>query len=80
MALALDNGRTQSASAHPKGKPIEYRLIVAIAFLVFLVAAIVEALLPHNLVARFTGRAKGKSIFQRARDSARTCAAYAFMG
>ena len=36
---------------------------------------IVEALLPHNLIARVTGHGTGKSIIQRARDSARTCAA-----
>lgn len=80
MALALDNGRTHAASAPRKGKPVEYRLIFAVAFLVFLAAAVVEALLPHNVLARFTGSSNRKSIFQRARDSARTCAAYAFMG
>ena len=80
MAMALHDGRTHSASAPRKAKPIEYRLIFAVAFLVFLAAGIVEALLPHNLIARFTGHGTGKSIIQRARDSARTCAAYAFMG
>ncbi|MEQ1651845.1 MAG: hypothetical protein ABL897_05095 [Hyphomicrobium sp.] len=80
MAFAIDDRRSPSGATPTKSKPIEYRLIFAVAFLVFLVAAIIESLLPHNLVARFARNAPRKSVFQKAKDSASTCAAYAFMG
>ncbi|MEQ1669723.1 MAG: hypothetical protein ABL893_02585 [Hyphomicrobium sp.] len=80
MAFAIDDSRAPRASASTKSKPLEYRLIFAVAFLVFFGAALIETLLPHNLVARLTGHGQCKSVIQKAKDSANTCAAYAFMG
>jgi hypothetical protein len=79
MALALDDGRTRSPSSKKSGT-IEYRLIFIVTFAVFLVAAAAENLLPHNLMARLSRQGQRKSVIQRAKDSASTCAAYAFMG
>ncbi|MEQ1717063.1 MAG: hypothetical protein ABL907_13935 [Hyphomicrobium sp.] len=77
MALAFDDDRTRTG-VHPKdSSTIEYRLIFAVSFVVFFAAALIESLLLLRW-ARASG--KRKSVIERARDSASTCAAYAFMG
>lgn len=80
MAFAIDDARSTPAATSTKSKPLEYRLIFAVAFLVFFGAALIETLLPQNLVARLSGQGQCKSVIQKAKDSANTCAAYAFMG
>jgi hypothetical protein len=80
MAMAIDDRRSHQATAPKKSKPIEYRLIFSVAFLVFFCAALFEAVLPQNLVARVRDGGNCKSVIQKAKDSASTCAAYAFMG
>ncbi len=80
MALAIDDGRTHPATSSKSSTSIEYRLIFWPSVIVFLCAGLVESILPHNLAARLAGNGKAKSVIQRAKDSANTCAAYAFMG
>jgi hypothetical protein len=80
MALAFDAGRSQPATTAKKSKSIEYRVIFGVAFVVFFAAALIESVLPKNFAARLQSNCKRKTAFQRAKDSANTCAAYAFMG
>jgi hypothetical protein len=80
MEMAIDNIRSDQAPASKKSKPVEYRLIFSVAFLVFFCAALFESMMPQNLVARVRDGGNCKSVVQKARDSASTCAAYAFMG
>lgn len=80
MAFAIDGDRTRSSSHQKKNGTIEYRLIFAVTFLVFLCAGLFESLLMMRWLGLSPRTGKGKSVVQRARDSANTCAAYAFMG
>lgn len=54
--------------------PLQFRLIFAVCFAVFLIAALLERLLP------WTWRRGKASPFAQAWQSARTCTTYAFMG
>lgn len=63
-----------------KSETLEFRLIFAVTFVVFLAAGLIESLLPFNWFGRRTDNGPRKSFVERASDGARTCAAYAFMG
>ncbi len=76
MAFTMDN-RPKSLSKFKRTESLEFRLIFAAAFAVFLVAATVERLLPLGWFKRGQSR---KSIIEQAKEAANTCAAYAFMG
>jgi hypothetical protein len=76
MAHTVDAHR-RSLSKFKRAESLEFRLIFVAAFVVFLVAAIVERLLPITWLRRERPK---KSIIQQAKDAANTCAAYAFMG
>lgn len=56
---------------------LEYRLLFGVTFVVFLLAAIIEAINPFR--SRERGERK-ESIVQKARFGAKTCVKYAFMG
>jgi hypothetical protein len=74
MALALT---TKESSPHVKRSGIEsiqFRLILAVCFAVFLTAALLERLLP------WSWRRPKPSPIAHAWRSANTCTAYAFMG
>ena len=59
---------------------IEYRLIFAVCFAVFLSAALIEKILPLRAAFGRADMHKSSTVFSSAASSARTCAAYAFMG
>ena len=80
MAVAIDEGRVHARSKFKRTESIEYRAIFAVTFIVFLASEILGLLLPHRWVSRFSGQEPQKSLIQRAKASASTCAAYAFMG
>jgi hypothetical protein len=63
-----------------KSETLEFRLIFAVTFAVFLVAGLLECLLPLRWLSNRVARGQDKSIIERAADGARTCATYAFMG
>jgi hypothetical protein len=74
MALALT---TKESSSHVKRhgvETIQFRLILAVCFGVFLIAALIERLLP------WSWRRRKPSPIAQAWRSAHTCTAYAFMG
>lgn len=76
MAFTMDN-RPKSLSKFKRTESVEFRLIFAAAFAVFLIAATVERMLPLGWLKRGQSR---KSIIEQAKEAANTCAAYAFMG
>ena len=80
MAFALDNGRTRAASKFKRSGSFEYRAIFSVTFAVFLATEILCLSLPSRWSKRTDEAAISKSLIQRAKDSASTCAAYAFMG
>lgn len=57
----------------------EYRILFAITFCVFLVAAVIESFVPRRWVVK-TDCEERRSIIQRAIEHASICVAYAFMG
>ena len=79
MAYVTDQ-RQRSFSKFKRAESMEYRAIFIAAFGVFLVAAIAERLLPTRWFARTAGAGRRKTILEQAKDAAKTCAAYAFMG
>lgn len=80
MAFAINDGQSQSPSKFKRTESIEYKAIFAVTFTVFLVAEIAGLLLPHRWLNQLSGQTQQKSLVQRAKASASTCAAYAFMG
>lgn len=76
MAVTIDSG-TRSPSKFKRTESVEFRLIFAASFAIFLVAALVERLLPHRWLNRTVAR---KPVLEQAKEAANTCAAYAFMG
>ncbi len=76
MAVTIDSG-TRSPSKFKRTESLEFRLIFAAAFAIFLVAALAERLLPHRWLHQSAAR---KSVLEQAKEAANTCAAYAFMG
>jgi hypothetical protein len=74
MALVLT---TKDSSPHVKRagmETIQFRMILAVCFAVFLIAALIERLLP------WSWRTPKPSPIAHAWRSAHTCTAYAFMG
>ncbi|MFN0218724.1 MAG: hypothetical protein ACKVP4_07935 [Hyphomicrobium sp.] len=76
MAHTIDT-RRRSLSKFKRAESLEFRLIFIAAFAVFLVTATLERLL---LLSWLRGEGSRKSILEQAKESANTCAAYAFMG
>jgi hypothetical protein len=77
MATTIDE-RRRASSKFKRTASFEFRLIYVAAFAMFLVAGIVERLLPVAWLRRDV-RAR-RSIIEQAKQAANTCAAYAFMG
>ncbi len=72
--------RDYQSSRSGKSETLEFRLIFAVTFAVFLFAGVIEAMLPFRWSRQNAQRNPHKSIFERAAEGARTCATYAFMG
>jgi hypothetical protein len=72
--------RDYRPSRSAKSETLQFRFIFAVTFVVFLLAGILEALLPFHWIGQNAQRIQRKSILERAADGARTCATYAFMG
>jgi len=75
----VEKAMSMQMTAGRRGKPnVEFGLIYAICFGLFLIAAVVQKILPW----RWFGHRKDalhKSIFAQARNAASICATYAFM-
>jgi len=77
-----------TAYAYPKSEPrgraksdqVDFNLIFAMCFVVFLLAAIGQRLLPGYWMGGQHGIFARKSVIAQALDSARTVVPYAFMG
>lgn len=79
-AMAMDITSHNERQASFDRKPsLEYYLIFAASFVIFLVAAVIERLMPWTWLNTSRDRAR-PSLFARALDAAKTCTAYAFMG
>jgi hypothetical protein len=79
MAVTTHSSR-RSLSKFKRAESLEFRLIYIAAFVVFLIAATVERIVPlRRLLSGATAGAR-KSILEQAKDAANTCAAYSFMG
>lgn len=78
-------GRTQNRRSagdkreHHK-RSLEFRLIFAAAFLLFLLTAAIERALPSRWASAAGEQAARKSIVGQAKESASIAAGYAFMG
>lgn len=79
-AVANHTAGTRQSSKPKKHEAIEFRLIFAAAFAVFLLASIVERALPHKWAQRAGSGEVSKSVFEQAREAAHISVAYAFMG
>lgn len=77
MAVALDHHRRVPAKQKKK-VTWEYRLIFLLSFCLFLVAAIVERMMPHKWMGQ-TAKSH-KSVFVEAKEAASTSVPFAFMG
>jgi len=78
MALTVNsNDRPQSRARSDQG---DFNLIFGMSFVVFLVAATAERLLPGHWMGANGRQQSRKSIIRQALDSARTVVPYAFMG
>lgn len=58
---------------------IQYRMIYAVCFAVFLVAAIIERAMPWTWLGSRAKAERRQSILEQAGEAAGTCATYAFM-
>jgi hypothetical protein len=74
MAMTTAVTRTRRDKRVRK-ESVEFRIIFAATFAVFLIAGIIERLLPWNWLTR-----RQASVVQQAWESAGTCTTYAFMG
>jgi hypothetical protein len=72
-----DIRRAKRSSGHAQ-EEVDYRLIFGIAFMAFLVGAIVSRVMPWRAGAREAGRAH--SVFAQARAAADRIVPFAFMG
>jgi hypothetical protein len=72
--------RLSRSGKSDRSEKLEFKLIFAVTFVVFLSAGLLEALLPFRWFASPAQFGKRKSIVERAADGARTCATFAFMG
>jgi hypothetical protein len=59
---------------------IEYRLIFLVSFLLFVVATVIERLMPWTWLQASEDGQRRLSIVGKAWDAAETCTTYAFMG
>jgi hypothetical protein len=80
MTTLSSTASRRSASKFKRAESIEFRLIFAAAFVVFLVAAIGERMLPTRWIRDASAADKRPTIVAQAKAAANTCAAYAFMG
>ena len=76
--MSIDfNRSSMSQATRANGEIIQFRLIYAICFGLFLLAAVIKRLLPWTWFVR--AESKRQSVFEQARNAAGICAAYAFM-
>jgi hypothetical protein len=79
MAVTFDHNRG-AVGKRIRKDAIEYRLIFAASFIVFLIAAVAERLMPWRWLLNRRPGTQGRSVLGQARESAGICTAYAFMG
>ena len=73
--------RQARAGAKPnRHETIEFRLIFAATFAIFLLTSVLERALPHKWAGRAGGEETRKSVIEQAREAAHISAGYAFMG
>jgi len=74
MALVMTTKDSSTRVRRDRMETLQYRLILVVCFAVFLIAALLERLLP------WSWRNQKPSPIAHAWRSAHTCTAYAFMG
>ena len=77
--MSIDIDRHTVTRATRADEVIQFRLIYAICFSLFLLAAIIQRLLPWNWSARSPHAGARRSVLEQARNAAGICATYAFM-
>ena len=78
MAIGIGERLPQHGGSDRK-LSFDYHVIFVLSFAFFLVAAVIEKLLPWTWW-RKSNDARSRSVISRALGGARTCTAYAFMG
>jgi hypothetical protein len=78
MSIDIDR-QSMTQATRADGEVIQFRLIYAICFSLFLLAAIVQRLLPWTWSARSPHAGSRRSVLEQARNAAGICATYAFM-
>jgi hypothetical protein len=77
--MSIDfNRHSMTQATRAEGEAIQFRLIYAVCFGLFLVAAVTKRLLPWTWFARPQG-SPCQSVIEQARNAAGICATYAFM-
>jgi len=69
---------TQLTARH-RGEPVQFRLLHAICFSIFLVVAVMKRLWSWTWFSHRGSAMHRQSIFEEARNAAGICATYAFM-
>jgi hypothetical protein len=78
MSMVMSRRAGANARRVDLADAVQYRLIYAICFAVFLVAAIIARVMPWNW-QRQRGADRRQSILEQAGEAAGTCTTYAFM-
>ena len=77
--MSAELSRRASCRSRTQGERWAYQSMLAICFAVFLVAALIECLLPWRW-ASLAGRWSRKSVLVEAMEAAKTTVPFAFMG
>lgn len=77
--VLMKEGTTHTARRDTRAS-LEYRLIFGVCFLVFLLAGVVERLLPWSWLTPTRDERRPSSLLDQAWGAAGTCTAYAFKG
>lgn len=79
MSLDVHKRSGSSARRTDMADAIQYLVIYAVCFAVFLVAAIIERAMPWTWLGSRSSTERRPSILEQASEAAGTCTTYAFM-
>jgi hypothetical protein len=79
MSIDVHKRSGQLARRTDLVEAMQYRIIYAICFVVFLVGAVLERAAPWAWLARRSNSERRPSILEQAGEAAGTCTTYAFM-
>lgn len=78
MAMATSSKEKHLHAHTSRSEVVEYRLTMALAYVFFLVVAIVNRLMPKRWRANLAGLDGKRSVFSEARIAASTCIPFAY--